>query len=84
MELRCTCYLEADKFFQVHVKTLTEKTVPFEVGPKTTIGGLKRLIEAPEGLPKERQRLILFGRQPDDSCMMQDYDFKDGCKFQLI
>jgi len=52
---------------RVFVKTLTGKTIPLSgVSALTTVGQVKNLIQAKEGIPPDHQRLIYSGRQLKD------------------
>ena len=49
--------------FEIVVKTLTEKRIPLIVAPKMTVGELKDLVRAKEGIPPDQIRLVFKGKQ---------------------
>ena len=59
--------------FQIHVKTLTGKTIPLQVTSWSMVLDVKRLIQDKEGIPPCQQRLIFDGRQLEDDRLLREY-----------
>jgi ubiquitin len=62
---------------QIFVKTLTGKTISFEVEPSDTIHYLKSKIQDKEGFLINRQRLIYNENQLEDELMLTDYNISN-------
>lgn len=56
--------------FQVFIKTLTGRTITFEVAPESKVRHVKQWIEDVEGVPVPQQRLIFANKQLDDRTTM--------------
>merc|ERR1712039_203820 len=67
----------------VHVKTLTGKTLTFEVEATQTIDHLKSQIAEAEGVKEEEQRLIFSGRQLEGSAIIGEA-CKPNCSLHLV
>jgi ubiquitin len=63
---------------QIIVKTLTGKCIPLDVGPYDTIRSVKQKVEQCEGVPAHQQRIILQGKQLENSATLQSSGVTDG------
>jgi hypothetical protein len=66
-----------------HFKDLQFKYI-FEVEGSTTVLELKQMLEAMEGIPASKARLIFAGRQLEDSRTIQDYNILDGHAIHIV
>ena len=69
--------------FQIHIKTLTGKTVPLQVTSWSMVLDVKRLIQDKEGIPPCQQRLIFAGRQLEDDLLLREYKIQPESMFHL-
>jgi len=60
----------------IYVRTLTGRTLTYEVKGSNTIRELKAKIKEKEDIPVEEQRLIFQGRILEDSKAISDYNIK--------
>ncbi|KAL3742122.1 hypothetical protein ACJRO7_017583 [Eucalyptus globulus] len=60
---------------QIHVKTLTGKTVIIEVESSETVHNVKVRIQDQEGIPMDQQKLIFAGKElKNDVWTLAEYD----------
>ena len=54
------------------------KTITLEVEASTTIAEVKQQIQDAEGIPPDRQRLVLGGNNLEDERTLSSYAIQDG------
>ena len=64
--------------FQIFVKTLTGKTITFDVEGTESIEEMKSLIQDREGYPTDQQRLIYAGKQLENGRTLADYNVQEA------
>ena len=66
------------------LQTLTGKTIVLEVASHSSVGHLKKQIEAKEGIPPREQRFVYTGRQLEDQHTLAHYNVILGSTLHLI
>eukprot|EP00956_Cyclotella_meneghiniana_P030384 scaffold76296_cov43-Cyclotella_meneghiniana.AAC.3 len=69
---------------QIFVKTLTGKTITFDVKPNDTVENLKALIQDREGIPPDQQILIFAGFQLHNCNTFSNYNIQEESTIQLV
>ncbi|KAG1680119.1 hypothetical protein FOA52_000232 [Chlamydomonas sp. UWO 241] len=69
---------------QIFVRTLTGKTILFDVKSSSTIASIKAMIQAKEGIEPEQQRLISSGQQLEDGRTLADCNITPWRSLQLV
>lgn len=70
--------------FQIFVKTLTDKTMTFNVEPTASVASIKAMIAAREHIPVDTQRLIFGGKQLDKDRTLEDYNIQKESTIHLV
>ena len=69
---------------QIFVKTLTGKTINFDIQSSDTLYYLKSLIHLFEGIPIEDQRFMFLGKQLGEGGTLEDCKIQKGSTLYLV
>ena len=76
--------IETNQTFVIFVKTLTGKTLTFEVKPSDTIGNVKAKFQDKEGIPSHEQNLIFAGKKLEDESTLLSNNIQNEDILQVI
>lgn len=68
----------------IHIKTLNNRKLSFEVDDNSTVNDLKENIEAKEGIPPSQQKIIFSGRPLLDNTFLRDNKITNDCVVHMV
>lgn len=77
-------YVPEEYHIEIYVKTLTGKTLVFDISSSSTIEELKSSIQDKEGIPPDQQRLVFKGAQLENDNTLDDYKIITGSTLYLV
>lgn len=69
---------------QIHLTTLTDKVLSFEVDGSDTVEVVKRMLQDQTGIPPDQARLLYSRKQLEDHRTLAEYGIEHEAKIQLI
>ena len=70
---------------QIHVKTLTGKSLSLDVPLSASVSDVKTMVQDKEGIPPDQQRLIFDGMQLEDECnLLRGYCIEEDDTLHLV
>lgn len=76
--------LSLPKTDKIFIKTMSGKTIDFDMNILDTVDSLHRFISEREGVPIDQQRLIFASKQLESGHFLSDYNIKNGACVHLV